>query len=303
MRMRTKVSIVTVVGTGALLLCALAVIIAPRPQTAYAQGTEPSVSIALNTYNGVVDEGESLYAQYTFGYQSVSQQGYDSQQDDLLCDKELHNIEHVAFPDPCFHLSKVYERILVEEGDDKIGAHVPQCEGGGMGGHRSFSRGSGTSKVIRYGNNYTSPNCPVGLYTLEVILMGSDKDEVDSAMVPFEVIAAATRAAATRAAATRAAATRAAATRAAATRAAATRAAATRAAATRAAATSDTQEPPPLDDNQATATPTATATRDPQLPPPVDNNDQATATPTATPTEEGNGGNGGNQQNNNPGTQ
>ena len=41
MRMRTKLSIVTVVGAGALLLCALAVIIAFRAQTAYASINPP----------------------------------------------------------------------------------------------------------------------------------------------------------------------------------------------------------------------------------------------------------------------
>ena len=39
MRMQTKLPIVTVVGAAALLLTVLAVVIAPRPQTAYAQKT------------------------------------------------------------------------------------------------------------------------------------------------------------------------------------------------------------------------------------------------------------------------
>ena len=66
MRMQTKLPIVTVVGAAALLLTVLAVVIASRAQTAYAQGAQPTVSISLNTYNGVVPQGESLYAQYKF---------------------------------------------------------------------------------------------------------------------------------------------------------------------------------------------------------------------------------------------
>ena len=63
MRMRTKLSIVTLVGAGALLLIALAVISAPRAQVAHAQS--PSVEINLNSYNGVTRQGQSV-AQYTF---------------------------------------------------------------------------------------------------------------------------------------------------------------------------------------------------------------------------------------------
>ena len=46
MRMQTKLSIVTVVGAGALLLCALAVIFTLRAQTVYAQDP-PNVSISI----------------------------------------------------------------------------------------------------------------------------------------------------------------------------------------------------------------------------------------------------------------
>ena len=69
MRMRTKVSIVTVVGAGVLLLAALAVIFAFRTQVAYAQSDEPDVVIDLNTHEGRVPEGEVLFAQYTFNLQ------------------------------------------------------------------------------------------------------------------------------------------------------------------------------------------------------------------------------------------
>ena len=45
MRMRTKLPIVFLVGAGALLLAALAVVVAPRAQTVYAQNPGPSVEI------------------------------------------------------------------------------------------------------------------------------------------------------------------------------------------------------------------------------------------------------------------
>ena len=50
MQMRTKLPIVFLVGAGALLLTALAVLIAPRTQTVYAQNPGPSVEIGLNHY-------------------------------------------------------------------------------------------------------------------------------------------------------------------------------------------------------------------------------------------------------------
>ena len=67
MRMRTKVPVVTLVGVGALLLAALAVIFAPRAQTAYAQDEDgtPTVEIDLNSNSGVTPVMQSV-AQYTF---------------------------------------------------------------------------------------------------------------------------------------------------------------------------------------------------------------------------------------------
>ena len=73
MRMRTRLSIVTLVGAGALLLLiALAVISAPRTKTVFAQETDPTVEINLNSYNGVTRQGQSV-AQYTFkNFQSIT---------------------------------------------------------------------------------------------------------------------------------------------------------------------------------------------------------------------------------------
>ena len=67
MRMQTKLSIVTLVGAGALLLTVLAVVIAPRPQTVYAhaQSDPPTVTIQLSTV-GTMTQGGQLFARYTF---------------------------------------------------------------------------------------------------------------------------------------------------------------------------------------------------------------------------------------------
>ena len=67
MKMRTKLPIVSLVGAGALLLTVLAGVIAPRPQTAYAQQNNdpPTVDIQLSTV-GTMDQGGQLFARYTF---------------------------------------------------------------------------------------------------------------------------------------------------------------------------------------------------------------------------------------------
>ena len=166
MRMRTKVPVVTLVGVGALLLAALAVIFAPRAQTVYAQGP-PSVEINLNSYNGVTTVGQSV-AQYTFkNFQGIT------------CDENIGGPHHTAFDDPCYYRSEVYERGTTTN-------PVTQCAPGG-GGHRSFSQGAGISKVIRYGQNLIPSTCPAGLYTLKVILMGSGAsiDELPRGLQPI----------------------------------------------------------------------------------------------------------------------
>ena len=164
MRMQTKLPIVALVGAGALLLAALAVFFTLRSQTAFAQDS-PSVEIDLNSHNGVTQQGQSV-AQYTFrNFQSIT------------CNK-AGGPHHTAFNDPCYHRSEVYERGTTTPN------LAPQC---GLGGNRSFSKGTGISRVIGYGQNRISSNCPVGEYTLKVILMGSDWSEVASKTVDFGV--------------------------------------------------------------------------------------------------------------------
>ena len=159
---------VTLVWAGVLLLFALALLsFLPRAQPATFQNGSPTVEISLNNYEGKVPHGQSV-AQYTFrDFQSIT------------CDKNGGYQHSTAFDDPCYHRSEVYERGTTNR--------VSQCEQG-WGGDRSFSKGTGISKVIRYGQNMVPSTCPVGLYTLKVILMGSARDEVATATADFEVI-------------------------------------------------------------------------------------------------------------------
>ena len=248
--MRTKLTIVSLVGAGVLLLAALAAISAPRAQIAYAQS--PSVSIRFSASNplssgeGQMEQGGQLFARYTFGnIQSVT------------CAADL---SFINFGDlhACFHRSEVYPR----NADTDIPENrVRQCEGSGLGNDRSFSPRTGDSRVIDYSHNRISPDCPVGEYTLKVILKGSTGDDDPDTPVPFEKPIAATN----------------------------TRNFRVIAGSTTATPTATRPPPPPpptprptaIPTSTPTATPTATATatatptRDPNEP---------TATPTATPT-------------------
>ncbi len=250
MRMRTKLSIVTMVGAGALLLIALAVIIAPRPQIAYAQST--SIDIQFSSFQMI--QGDQFYAQYTF-----KKLGSDTR---LECTNSQDD-------DPCYFKGEILRN----------GATVPQCQGSSFGSMRSFWWTSENSKVIGYGQNRVSPNCPAGAYTLRVSLYGMAEDRLQAPPVhtdseSFTVIMGAPTAIPTNT---------------------------PRPTSTR----RPQQQPPPQ--QLPTATPTATPTIGPNEPtatptatPTVEDNsgnegnqggDDATATPTATPTVEGNGGN------------
>ncbi len=325
MRMRTKLSIIYLVGTGALLLILLAVIIAPRPQIAHAQS--PSVTIAWSASEAQMTQGGQLFAQYTF-----------SNVDSLTCDENVGGPHSTTFDDPCYYMSKVLPR------GDTPGGKATQCQTSSFGSPapwRSFSQSGANPRIIRFGSNRISSSCPVGKYELKVTLAGSDKGntgvtQTESAY--FEVIPSPPTATPTNtrqpyrpppppppppATATPPPVT-------------ATPTATLPPATATPTATTDgesqdqsliPQLEPPQD---ATATPTATATQDgggnsgnqgngdnptatPTATPTVDgnggnqgNSDNPTATPTATPTVDGNGqgnngGNQGNQQNNQPG--
>ncbi len=296
MQMPTKLLIVTVVGLHALLIAALAVILAPPPQVAYAQNPQPTVQIELNHAFGKATPGQPL-ARYTFrNFQSIT------------CDANDGNEHSVDFPDPCYHLTEIYYR--------DTNNRASECEQG-LGGPRSFSKGEGISHVEDF--NTLSSSCPTGRqYILKAILMGSNKVEVASAIEYFGVNVEPDPTPIVTSTPTRTPTP--------------TRQqgggnqgnggnqggnnptvtpTATPTIVPNVPTATPTSTPtivpnvptvtptatPTIDPNVPTATPTATPTIDPQypLPPPQDDYDP-TATPTATttPTEEGNGGNGDN---------
>ena len=166
MQMRTKLPIISLVGAGALLLTLLAVIIAPRPQIAHAQS--PMVTIEWSTYNGTMTQGGQLFAKYTF--RNV---------ESLTCNKNS-GTHHTSFDDPCYYRSEISVR----------DSNTPAC--GGVSGDRSFSQSGGNTQVFGFSRNQIPASCPVGEYTLKVILMHSTKEEAAFSTADFEVIAAPT---------------------------------------------------------------------------------------------------------------
>ena len=177
--MLSKQSTVTLVGVSTLLLFALTVIsFVPRPPAIEAQApslqsqNEPAVAIQFNTHNSKEEYGNSLYAKFTF-----------TNFQDITCDKNDGGTHHTTFDDPCYFQSEVHRR-PPETG------RVSQCEGLGMGGPRSFSKGTGARRVIHYSQNPTASTCPVGLYMLKVKLKESDKTVVATASANFEIIPA-----------------------------------------------------------------------------------------------------------------
>ena len=283
MRMRTKLSIVTVVGAGALLLIALAVIIAPPPQIAFAQNPQPSVRIELNHYIGKATYGQNL-ANYIFeNFQTIT------------CDKNVGGPHHTSFDDVCYHRTEIYDRVTNNRNYD--------CEQG-LGGDRSFAKEDGIWRRIN--NNTLRSSCPTGgQYILKVILMGSDKVEVASAIeyfgvdVPADPTPIVTNTPTRTPTATRqqggnqGSGNQGSGNQGSGNQGSGNQGSNNPTATPTATPTIDSQYPlhPPQDDNNPTATPTATPTIDPNAP-------TATATPTATPTEEGNGGQGNGGQGN-----
>ncbi len=170
--MQTKLTIVSLVGVGVLLLVALAAISAPGAQIAYAQS--PSITIRFSSSfasgEGRMVQGDQLFAQYTFGnIQSVT------------CEADLSFID---FGDQraCFHRSEVYPRNADTTNPDN---RVEQYEGSDFGNDRSFSPRTGNSRVIGFSHNQVPPDCPPGEYTLKVILMGSTGDDDPNTPAPF----------------------------------------------------------------------------------------------------------------------
>ena len=175
--MQTKQSIITLVGAGMLLLFALAVIsFVPPAPTIHAlspslQGeTQPTVAIEFNIYNSKEEFGTPIHARLTF-----------TNFQDITCDKNDGGTHHTAFDDPCYFQAEVHRR-------PPDSGRVSECEGTGLGGPRSFSKGTGVRKVIRFGLTSTPTDCPVGLYMLKVKLKESNKTVVATASANFEII-------------------------------------------------------------------------------------------------------------------
>ena len=177
--MQTKQSIITLVGAAILLLFVLTLIsFVPRTPTIEAQApslqgqNEPTVAIEFNTWNSKEEYGTSIQARLTF-----------TNFQDITCDKNDGGEHHTVFDDPCYFQAEVHKR-------PPDSGRVSQCEGTGLGGPRSFSKGTGVRKVINWGLTYTPTDCPVGLYMLKVKLKESNKTVVATASANFEIIPA-----------------------------------------------------------------------------------------------------------------
>ena len=177
--MISKQSIITLVGVGILALFALTVIsFVPRTPAIEAhapsfQGQNvPAVAIEFNTWNSKEEFGTPIHAQLTF-----------TNFQDITCDKNDGGEHHTAFDDPCYFQVEVHQR-------PPATGRVSQCEGTGIGGPRSFSKGTGVRRVIRFGQVSTPTDCPVGLYMLKVKLKESNKTVVATASANFEIIPA-----------------------------------------------------------------------------------------------------------------
>ena len=175
--MQSKQTIITLVGAAILLLFALAVIsFVPPAPTIHAlspslQGeTQPTVAVEFNTYNSKEEFGTPIHARLTF-----------TNFQDITCDKNDGGTHHTAFDDPCYFQAEVHRR-------PPDSGRVSECEGTGLGGPRSFSKGTGVRKVIRFGLTSTPTDCPVGLYMLKVKLKESNKTVVATASANFEII-------------------------------------------------------------------------------------------------------------------
>ena len=149
MLMQTKLSIVTSVGVGALLLAALALIVAPRAQIAHAQSL--AVDIGLDS---VLTRGEESTVVVTV-------------------------LNLPEYPSDSAPLRPRYRIEVLKHGTTEP---VDACHGLGMGStYRRLSTYTGPTKYLL--NNHISGRCPPGLYTVRVQIArpNSDDGEVEDA--------------------------------------------------------------------------------------------------------------------------
>ena len=148
MRMRTRLSIVTLVGAGALLLLiALAVISAPRAQVAHAQSEYVEVSLLNDTVSpGDYLEGGALFQ-------------------NMPCQQGVQNGNN---QDVCNYLDRFSAGISYRYDLFSGGSDADSCEGQGLGINRTLSgtyydwktRGPSPFRIDR--------DCPTGSYTIKL---------------------------------------------------------------------------------------------------------------------------------------
>ena len=165
MRMQTKLSIVTVVGAGALLLCALAVIFTLRAQTVYAQDP-PNVSISI---------GEATLPQGGTSYLIVG----------------FHNMPKDPQNNRAYHPDLWY-RLDLERNTDGMWGDANDCVSDQFGNNKGIDtwwRQELDIHVAGANGLAIGSDCPVGSYKIKLVakLTSSDSD-LDTDTREFTVI-------------------------------------------------------------------------------------------------------------------
>ena len=147
MRMRTKVPVVTLVGVGALLLAALAVIFAPRAQTVYAQ--ELSLSVSMGEVS--LPQGGSTYLAATV----------------FNLPRDANN--QASLPE------LTYGRDLFRVLSDESTENANGCANG-MGGNTPVNSVYANPKIVGSGwDNFTiKSDCPTGSYRVRMSVKHKD---------------------------------------------------------------------------------------------------------------------------------
>ena len=166
MRMQTKLSIVTVVGAGAFLLCALAVIFTLRAQTAYAQDP-PHVSISIG--EATLPQGGSTYLFGTF-----------------------QNLPKNPNDDRKFHPELRY-RFDLDRHSEGTWSDANDCESDNFGNYKgidTYWRDRLDIEVGAHNGLAIGSNCPVGRYRIRLAAkLTSSNTDLDTDTREFTVIA------------------------------------------------------------------------------------------------------------------
>ena len=146
MQMRTKLPIVFLVGAGALLLAALAVVVAPRAQTAFAQ--TPYIEVSLLDYH--VPPGDYLHGGALFRNMPCVQ-GTQDDNNPNVCNYQD------TFPSGINYKYELF-RVLDGGGTEAAGNN---CQGQGLGIERELSGIYDDWKTLGL-NLRISRDCPLG---------------------------------------------------------------------------------------------------------------------------------------------